>query len=176
MSKISDLRAELLDDPLGRNYAAMFDQVAADSINTVDRVVARSVSSADVRNYLIGQINGAGVNARSSFDMVREYAIDGTVRGASAGETAPEARRSGASMIWLILLMSVDNQFAVDDPAISAQFIAIGPDGGNGPSVLTGAQLNAIDALATGTVSRGVEIGVGTVTSGEVERARREAA
>lgn len=174
------LKDELLVDPLGRGYSEMSDQAAADDINTVYRDVPAEATVDQVRQFLITELDGAGAAQRSALDMVREYAEDGTVRGVSAGENAPEARRSGGQMIWYMLSEAtggeggggIDPFFPVDDTNVQAQFIAIGSDGGNGPGVLTNAQLNAIDALATRTISRAAELGMGVVKPGHVEGAR----
>ena len=105
--------------------------------------------------------------------MIREYAEDGTVRGALGAETAKAARQSAAQMIWYMLRREgIEAGFPVDNTNIRTQFISLGNDGGNGPDVLTNVQLNAIDALATKLASRGVEIDWGRVKVGHVQVAR----
>jgi len=136
--------------------------------------VPRTVSTHEVREYLSTQINGTGLTQRSALDAIREYAESGTVAGASAGETASGARRSGARMILELLRYGGDNVFRVDDANVAAQFTSLGPDGGNGPAVLTGAQLTAIAALSSGTAPRWQASGIkaGEVTIAHVAEAR----
>ena len=124
-----------------------------------------------MREYLQTQINGSGATQRSVMDMIREYAVDGTVRGVAGSETAPAARRSGAQMIWQTLQWDTGT-FLVDDTEVSAQFVSLGADGGNGPSIFTGAQLTAIDGLATRAVSRAQELNIGLVLPGHVTNVR----
>jgi hypothetical protein len=168
------LRNELLTDPLSRGYAAMSDGAAAYDLNTLMRDVRAFVTVDQLRQYLIGQIDGAGVDQRSSLDMIREFAEAGTVRGvAPPGMTAGEARQSGCNMIWYMLQYGQpDSRFLVDESDIEAQFLAIGPDAGDGPTVLTNGQLLDIQGMATTQVSRAQEIGVGTVSPGDVQKAR----
>jgi hypothetical protein len=117
----------------------------------------------DVRQYLITQINGTGNSQRSAVAMIQEFAESGTVRGVVPTVTpgpSLDARRSGAKMIWYMLQREDSLAvFPVENANVAAQFVGIGPDSGNGPSVLTGAQLLEIQALATQTVSRAAELG-----------------
>lgn len=113
------------------------------------------VTAAEVRAYLITQVNGMGAAQRSTLDALREYAEEGTVAGASAGETAPEARRSGAKAILEMMRYGGDQaRFSIHDPTTRALFTSLGTDGGNGPSVFTSAQLSALEALGEETVPR----------------------
>lgn len=170
MSILSD---EVLNDPLGRGYAGMTAHQVADSLNTANRPVKAFVTVNQVRQYLIKQIKGTGVNQRSSLDMLREYAEAGTIRGAAGSETAPAARRSGAQMIWYMLRYGTpESFFEVDDTNIKNQFIAIGPDGSNGPTVLSAAELTAIDAMAIRMVSRAEELVLPFIRPGNVIEAR----
>jgi len=117
--------------------------------------IPRTVSVVDVRNYLTTQLLGSGAGQRSVLDAIREYAEDGTVAGSSVAEQAPAARRSGARMILEMLRHGgADASFLIDDANVAAQFTALGNDGGNGPGILSGAQLNAIAALATDQAPR----------------------
>lgn len=50
------LASELTDDPLGRDYAGMTDQQAADSLNAVDRTSIRASMSGD---EIFAATNGA---------------------------------------------------------------------------------------------------------------------
>ena len=119
------LRNELLVDPLGRGYAAMSDTAASNDINTNMRSVRAFVTVGQLLQYLIGQIDGAGVDQRSSLDMIREFAEAGTVRGVVPGSmTAGEARQSGCNMIWYMLKYGQpDNQFLVDDGALRVELV-----------------------------------------------------
>lgn len=172
------LMDEIDADPLTRGYATMSDQEVADSLNVVDRNVPKPVLTNQVLEYLSRQINGTGVNQRAALSMMREFAEKGTVRGAVPTMTAGAARQSAADMIWQMLQYgSVDTVFDVTNANIQAQFTSIGPDSGNGPSVLTSAQLTEIQNLASQPVSRGTEIGWWgidgmTVTAEDVRRAR----
>lgn len=167
------LKNEIDTDPLGRGYSGMSDVQVATDLNTEYRNVQAFVTADQVRQYLITQLSGTGVNQRSSLDMIREFAEAGTVRGGPPSGNAPDARRSGAQMIWYMLQREdTDARFPVDDANIRTQFIAIGPDGGNGPSVLTAAQLAALDALAIRTISRAEELNIYPVAVGHVQMAR----
>ncbi len=106
------LADELTNDPLARGYAGMTDSQARDDVNTAYRDAPAAVRVDQVRQYLTTQISGTAANQRSLIDMLREYAEDGTVRGVAGAETGPEARRSGAQMIWYMLqLEDSDVQF-----------------------------------------------------------------
>lgn len=180
MAEISVLIAELSTDPLGRGYAAMSDEEAADDLNLAYRPGSRIATVQDVQAYLITQINGTGVNQRSVMGLIQEFAELGTVRGV-APTVSPvnslDARRSACQMIWYMLRYGMpESGFPVDDTNIQAQFVAIGPDGGNGPSVLDANQLTAIAALGTRLLSRSEELGQGMVEARDIRWAREEIA
>ena len=166
------LKDELVVDPLGRGYSGMTSQEKADDLNTAYRST-QFASVNVVRQYLIAQIDGSGVDQRSSIDMIREYFEQGTVRGVSASETAPAARRSAAGMIWYMLQREdSDAGFPLDNSNISANFIAISSDGGSGPSILTNTQLNDIADLGKENITRSIEIGFSSdITADQVDSA-----
>lgn len=169
----SVLKSEITNDPAALSYAGKTDQQVADILNAVDKSAKAFVTVNQIRQYLIKQIKGTGVNQRSSLDMIREYAEAGTIRGAVGSETAPAARRSGAQMIWYMLRYGTpDSFFEIDNINIAAQFTAIGPDGTSGPSVLSAAELTAINAMATRLVSRATTLGLEQVAPGHVAEAR----
>lgn len=176
MPDLSILINEIENDPLSRGYAAMTDRQVADSLNMVNRSANRLALVQEVRSYLATELNGTGNNQRSSLDMVREFAEAGTVRGTAPTVNPTQslaARRSACQMIWCMLRYGFANEgFLVGNANVRAQFASIGPDGGNGPNVLTTAQLTAIAALAAGAVSRGEELQWGIVQDYEVRWAR----
>lgn len=175
MADYSILATEVNDDPLNRGYDGMSDQEVADSMNAVDRSVPRPVLTNQVLEYLSRQINGTGANQRAVLSMLREFAEKGTVRGAVPSMTAGAARQSAADMIWQMLQYgSVDTVFDVTNANIQSQFNSIGPNGGNGPNVLTTTQLSEIQNLAAYLVSRCMEINWGSpsVSAEDVSRVR----
>lgn len=176
MADYSVLSTEVSTDPLLRGYSSMTDQQVADSLNAVNRTVSRISYVGEVRSYLSAQIDGTGNNQRSSLSLLFEFADNGTVRGSAPSVTPSaslDARRSAAQMIAFMLRYGSDSEgFLVNDTNIQNQFVSIGPDGNAGPDVLTNAQLSAIAALAEEQVSRGVEIGWGTVAAADVQRVR----
>jgi hypothetical protein len=168
------LKAELATDPLVRGYAAMTDIQAANDLNTNMRTVTKVATVSEVRQYLLTQLSGTGLTQRAVWDMLIEFGNLGTVRGIPpAGVTAIDARRSGARAIMKFLETgNADEGFLVKNTNIRNQFIALGNDGGNGPSIFTSQQLLDIEALAEQQVSRGQELGLGIVTIQNVTDAR----
>jgi len=171
------LMGEIDNDPLARGYSTMSDQEVADSLNAVDRSIPKPVLTKDVLEYLSRQINGTGSNQRAALSMLREFAEFGTVRGTAPTMTAGAARQSAADMIWIMLKYgSLETVFDVTNANIQSQFTSIGPDGNNGPNVLTTTQLTAIQNMAAELTSRAGEIGWGFmglgVTAEDVTRSR----
>lgn len=170
------LAAELSGDPLGRGYAGMTDAEAHTDLHTAYRDVPRQVSVDAVRQYLIAEIDGSGIDQRSTIALLREFAEKGTVRGevpTVQPSTSLAARQSAAEMIWYMLQREDrDALFEVSNTNIAAQFVSIGPDSGNGPSVLTNTQLLAIANLAVQTVSRVVELDIAGTDEAEIRWAR----
>jgi hypothetical protein len=160
---------EIDTDPLARGYAGMSDAETAIDLNTNLRDVPGTVLVENVFNYLTTQLDGSGLNQRSTYDMIREYAEAGTVRGAAPGGSGTVARRSGARMILERLRYGgASAVFQVDNDNIRNQFLALGADSGNGPSVLTNQQLLELDALATRQASRAEEIGFPNPTAQDI--------
>jgi hypothetical protein len=160
MPDYSILGTEVNADPLGLGYSAMTNEQIAASLNTVNRTVPRIATIRDVRTYLSTQINGFGADQRSVLAMVQEFADAGTVRGGAAPGNVTAARRSACQMIWTMLRFGfAEDGFQVGNTNIRNQFIALGPDSGNGVGIFTTAQLTAIAALGEVLVSRAEEIG-----------------
>jgi len=156
---MSILSNELSTDPLARGYAAMTDDEVKTDLN-LENITVQFSTVSNVRQYLITQISGLGVNKRSVIDMIREYFEAGTVRGVPVG-VAPEARRSAAGMIWFMLGLSDSAAgFPVDDSNVAANFKALGNDGGNGPDILSNDQLLEIADLGKRSVSRAQQLGI----------------
>lgn len=177
MPDFTILTTEVGNDPLARGYAGMTDQQVADSLNTANRTVPKPVLVKDVLEYLSKQINGTGNNQRATLSMVREFAEAGTVRGTAPSVTPTAslaARKSACDMVWQMLKYGgLDVFFDVTNANIAAQFVAFGPDGTSGPSVLTSTQLQDIQNLAAEVTSRALEIGWGMdVTAEDITRTR----
>lgn len=62
---ISALRAELTADPLGRNYSAMSDQAAADSLNVANRTASPETIAAAAIWNAIDPAEYAGLSAEN---------------------------------------------------------------------------------------------------------------
>lgn len=177
MAELDILNAELTGDPLGRGYARMTHEEASLDLNAPIRSGTRVVTVFEIVSYLITQVDGSGLQRRSSLDMVREFAEQGTVRGLVPSVIPPtslDARRSACRAIWFMLsrVGAESLSFPVADPNVRDLFISIGPDNSSGPSVLQNAQLAAIDGLASESLSRGIEIGFGVVEARDVRWAR----
>lgn len=68
MSDLATLTTELTTDPLGRGYAGMSDQAAADSLNTPDRTIeVSSVSGSAIFNAIDPPEFVALTNAQEGF-------------------------------------------------------------------------------------------------------------
>ncbi len=137
MADIQALKTELTTDPLGRGYAGMGDQAAADSLNTVDR-----------------QRNKTSITGDEIFN-----AADGAELAALANGAAGPQRK-------FQMFLALCGRDSVD-PFGTANVALIQEIFGGGSATIT-----ALAALRTEPVSRGVEIGFGTVGSGDVSEAR----
>lgn len=176
------IKNEIDLDPVTLSYLALSnpanDGANLNIINNTDganpRPSDRTVTAGDVRQYLSEQAKGTGANARVTLAMLQEFADAGTVRGADwtapAGDKA--RRQSAAKMIWVNLTNVPEAVFRVDQTVVRTAFIDLGPDGGDGPSVFDSGELNGIDDLANQDISRSQELGLGTVTYGDLQRAR----
>lgn len=145
MSVLSD---EIANDPLGRGYAGMTNQEAADSLNAVDRPAP--VPAKTVRKYLdlVGRWGGI---ARQRWD----------------GPTA--AARDAAFALHEALADYTD--FDLQDPlalaAITAQLDACIAAG-----LIDTEHKTAILALEDNQRSRAAELGIGRVTEADVQDSR----
>ena len=115
----------------------------------------RLVLVSELRTWMTTQVYGTGAGKRMLRDALHEFGSAGTVAGAAFTGTAAAARRSAARDI-LDMLRTADagEGFPVDDPNVAASFLSLGSDGGNGPGLLSGAQLSAIAAAAEQSVPR----------------------
>lgn len=142
------LIAELTDDPLGRGYAGMTDQEAAQSLNGIDRIVA-DPSRKTFRELL--RVQGMTV-AGVIYGKLKAAAVvdDGVALAlAAAGDYSP------------------DGGLDFSDPAAVA-----GIDALEAQQALTDTEADALKALGEKRVSRAEELGLGTVTDGHVGSAR----
>lgn len=131
MVDYSKLRNEIQADPLARGYAGLTDAAVADSLNTVNRTVDRTV----IPTYEI-------INATVPADWTA----------LSAAEKQRYQTLTGAG------------QIDASNPNVRAAFLAMFAAG-----TTTRANLAAIQSK---TMSRADELGLGTVTPGDVTRAK----
>ena len=150
------LRSELTADPLGRDYAAMTDQQAADSLNERNRPAPlRPIPSGDLLGW-----SSAGANSGLPSDLARNQRLTAAASDASAPETA------GIAEAALVLLTRVESDLDVVRYSTSIAALVIG-------GVFTQAESDELTALATpADISRGTEIGAGLVGRGDVLNAR----
>ena len=145
------LTAELIADPLGRGYAEMTDQEAADAMNAVDRTRNKTPHKAP-----LWQIKQLCLEQGVWFALKLAAATESPIQGAAA--TAVE-------------LIEDDRFENLDlDNAAAQQMLAALAAGG----VVTQAQSDAIYALGTETLSRAAELGLPTVALQDIEIARGE--
>jgi hypothetical protein len=172
---LAALKTELTTDPAGLGYTGD-DRADAKLLNdpTKGRKAAKIVLSKDLMAYLATRTNGSGDQLRYVLDMLNEYGESGTVRGASASETGPEVRRSGARMICTVL-KAPDSQFDVSNSAVAGAFTRLGDDNGNGPLILDSTTLQGIAALATELGTRSLELYNEAATPSDCANARRVA-
>lgn len=117
--------------------------------------VPRLVLVPELRTYMATQAYGSGLGKRTLWDAIREFADVGTVAGGAFAGNAAAARRSAAKGITLMLAAGGEGEgFPVQSQVVVDAFTALGNDGGNGPALLTSAQLLAIQALAAESKQR----------------------
>ena len=145
------LANELNTDPLARGYAGMTDQQAADDINTEYRTV----------NY---PVFTDGLNA-----AIRESLKWTTYRERSEIQTVANVYDFPAMREFMDLFFSTSETQPLDlqNPYFTWLIDSMESEGSMG----TGAA-NAIRAFGERDVSRGTELGIGTVAEGDVQYAR----
>ena len=74
MANINALAKELSEDPLGRGYAAMTDQEAADDINTLYRQQSVPIQVSEMRRYMF--VNGLWMTLKKSTTDLAEEVRD----------------------------------------------------------------------------------------------------
>jgi len=149
MSALSD---ELANDPLARGYAGMTDEQATTDINTEYRDVNYSILI-DAVNYAIRE-NGKWTSYREKAELQQ-----------TPGTYSNQFMREFMDIFTgFTSLPEVDMQGAYMDGLIDAMVV----EGSMGAGVAA-----ALKAFGIQTVSRGVELGLGTVRVGDVEEARR---
>lgn len=167
---LNALKTEITTDPESLGYTGDNKEDAVIINNGILRQVPRSIAMVTLRNFLANETDGVAANKRWTLDMIKEYSKAGTVRGVVGGENRPLSRKSAATMIWIML--KTEGEFSIGDTEISKAFTDIGPDGGNGPTVLTAPQIATINALTLDNGSRAVELFGQGVTISNIAVAR----
>ena len=119
------------------------------------------------------QVFGTGLGKRTLWDALDEFGTLGTVGGGAYAHASKEARMSAARGIIKMLAHGSEGEgFEVNDAVVKAAFVSLGNDGGNGPAILTTAQLLAIEALGKALARSDVAARLGVAHLGDVQNAR----
>jgi hypothetical protein len=145
------LKSELTVDPLGRGYAAMTAEHAAENLNTADRtrVIAETF-----------------VNAKTLYSRLGAVAAETVIQKLEAGAASdsPFAPVLKRAVQWIL-----PSEEGIDvGNAVTRGLL----DQLAGP-LLTAEEAAAIKAIAEETVSRATELGLPKVEPGHVQDARR---
>lgn len=143
------LSAELTTDPLGRGYAEMSDQQAADSLNAVDRVRNKTPHKAPL--WAIKQ-------------LCLESGVWFALKAAAAAASPIQA--AAATAVELVEDRRFEN-LDLDNESAQAMLAALVAGG-----VATQAQVDAIYALGTEACSRAAELDLEPVGDGHVKSVR----
>ena len=133
---LQTLRTELNNDPLGRGYAGMTDEGAADDLNTVYRTRQKA--------------NLSGAEVYEQVDNTEFLAL-------TAAEQAE---------VWDIVHLSGEGSGISITPGSKARTRFVALFGGGSATIVD------ILAYITEDISRGIELGIGIVTTGSVQKAR----
>jgi len=139
------LKDEITSDPLAIGYAGMTDQQVADSLNTASRTRLNPLSRNDAIRWL-----------------ARHDGVDKLEKAASTGS---QTSRSIAKAV--LLLIQSETTLDVADEEIMGMIDQLVT--GN---VFTSAEKGDLVMLATETISRAQEIGLGRVNEGDIASAR----
>lgn len=145
------LRAELDADPLSRGYAGMSPAQAATSLNTADRTIFRT----------------RFVTARA---MLAELGPD------LAATIIGKLEAAGAGSLSLRLALEAVRTYGdgggldVGHPYTRAMLDHLASAGGG--NILTADEAAAVKAMASVTLARADELGLGNVTPGDIQQAR----
>lgn len=146
MADIGLLRTEITTDPLGRNYAAMWDGQVADSLNTRNRSASKSISAQILHAWFV--FNGKWPSIEST--------AAGTV---TTGGLTADQKLAAQSFIEICHYFSDldmrDPQYSGGITFVLDQFVSRG--------IITTAQRTAIVALGSGLISRAEELAIGHV-------------
>lgn len=145
MTKLSDLAAEITNDPLARGYAAMSDQQVAASLNAINVATQSYVSHT----------------------TLMKWAAAGRMKKLRNGELSMSDTISSMCSVALALLADGVTTFDTGDAGNIALLDALIAGG-----VLTNADKADLMAAGKTLVSRGDQIGVGIVQDFEIEAAR----
>ena len=151
MSKWTDIKAELDTDPLGRGYAGMTDAQAAADMNTAYRNTTVAITVSEFENA-----------ARESGKFVQ--LID------RSELKEPDGSRTFESA-YALMSSLVGRTTEMDFAEVGSYWYNVLEDCVAEGSLGTGAA-TAIRALCDEIITRGVELGVGTVEEGDVNYAR----
>ena len=141
------LKDELLNDPLGLNYAAMTDAEAAASLNDVNRIVNKRVQVSELLKYL-GGIGKLGDFIEAKTD-------------ASAAKRKP-----------VLAVFSLFENPHITDIDVAVEPFAQGLGALVAANLITQPEADTIIAMGSETVSRAQEIGAGKVYEATVRKAR----
>ena len=145
------LNTELTTDPLTRGYAGMTDQQAADDINTVYRLV----------NY---PVFTDGLNA-----AIRESLKWTSYREKSETQTIENVYDFPAMREFMDLFFSTSENQALD---LQNSYFTWLIDSMVSEGSMGAGAADALRTFGEQTVSRGTELGLGTVAEGDVQQAR----
>ena len=157
------LQAELRTDPLGRGYAGMSDAAAAADLNTKYRSALRDVGA--VQQYTLNTAhNPAGTRVTASIWLLTE---DVANKVDTLDGVATEQQQDAARFFLKILNKNPLDVWDFTDANLDVTLSRL-----VGASVMSETDRANIKALSENQATRGEELGIGSVSEGEVAEAR----
>lgn len=164
------LADELTTDPLVRGYAGMTDAQAADDLNTVYRSSPAVID--DILQYIVKRNHRTQQGTDTTFTAIVGRLFHAS--GSAVGDD-PFGRGAGNELTLVHLHACKFFTSLINSPQISQlDFSDVNLPTGqvNGSGVWSSAHASDIEALSDNQISRAIELGLGSVTVGDVEYAR----
>jgi len=152
---IAAIKAEITIDPLTRGYAGMTDQQVVDSLLAQDRSRINPLSSAELLAWAAGGADDAQA-IKSRYERIQE-----------SSTAHPSGAVRGACLAAMGLIQRDGTELDLNLPDRAALVGGLVAGG-----VLTVTEQAELTTLATETVSRAEELGLGVVRPGHVTLAR----
>jgi len=145
------LKDEVTNDPLGRSYSGMTDEVLTASLNAVDRTRTVPINSATILKWAATSSSGQ----------------DPRILKLEAGELSATKSIEAISKVALIVIKRGDVDFDLNKTDVKDLVDALVSGG-----VLSTQDRTALESKATENISRAKELGLPIVRPGEIQQVR----